>query len=241
MAASSNFLIRTSRDTRVMPERFLASVLPQHEAAELYRLMVIGIRDVAVFVMDPDGVITVWNRAAEIMKGYSADEAIGQHLRMLYTDADRAIGWAEHNLAKAAEDGVYSEERWRQRKDGSQFWAHIVLTIADMNATISFIEALSARGCRFSLDDFGTGMTSFSYLKQLPVDFIKIDGSLIQTMASSEMDVEMVRFTNDISHKMGRQTIAEYVSDPGILASRRAIGVDYAQGYWVGKPRPLTM
>ena len=113
--------------------------------------------------------------------------------------------------------------------------------IADMNATISFIEALSARGCRFSLDDFGTGMTSFSYLKQLPVDFIKIDGSLIQTMASSEVDFEMVRFTNDISHKMGRQTIAEYVSDPSILASLRAIGVDYAQGYWVGKPRPLAM
>lgn len=113
--------------------------------------------------------------------------------------------------------------------------------IADMNATISFIEALSARGCRFSLDDFGTGMTSFSYLKQLPVDFIKIDGSLIQTMATSEVDYEMVRFTNDISHKMGRQTIAEYVSDPAILASLREIGVDYAQGYWVGKPRPLAM
>ncbi len=111
--------------------------------------------------------------------------------------------------------------------------------IADMNTTISFIEALSARGCRFSLDDFGTGMTSFSCLKQLPVDFIKIDGSFIQTMASSEVDFEMVRFTNDISHKMGRQTIAEYVSDPAILANLEKIGVDYAQGYWVGKPRPL--
>jgi EAL domain-containing protein (putative c-di-GMP-specific phosphodiesterase class I) len=111
---------------------------------------------------------------------------------------------------------------------------------ADMGATIAFIEALSARGCRFSLDDFGTGMTSFSYLKQLPVDYIKIDGSFIQTMGSSEVDFEMVRFTNDISHKMGRKTIAEYVSDPHILASLKAIGVDYAQGNWVGKPRPLA-
>jgi len=112
--------------------------------------------------------------------------------------------------------------------------------IADMHNTVAFIEALAARGCRFSLDDFGTGMTSFTYLKQLPVDYIKIDGSFIQMMGSSEVDFEMVRFTNDISHMMGRRTIAEYVTDPAILASLKRIGVDYAQGYWLGKPRPLT-
>ena len=99
---------------------------------------------------------------------------------------------------------------------------------------------LSRRGCRFSLDDFGTGMTSFSYLKQLPVDFIKIDGSFIQMMSSSQVDYEMVRFTNDISHMMGRKTIAEYVSDASILASLRDIGVDFAQGFCIGKPRPLA-
>ncbi|SHG74005.1 PAS domain S-box-containing protein/diguanylate cyclase (GGDEF) domain-containing protein [Massilia sp. CF038] len=113
--------------------------------------------------------------------------------------------------------------------------------IADMQKTITFIEALSARGCRFSLDDFGTGMTSFSYLKQLPVNFIKIDGSFVQMMSSSPVDYEMVRFTNDISHMMGRKTIAEYVSDPHILARLREIGVDFAQGNCIGKPRPLAM
>ncbi len=112
--------------------------------------------------------------------------------------------------------------------------------IADMQKTIAFIEALSARGCRFSLDDFGTGMTSFSYLKQLPVDFIKIDGSFVQMMRTSEVDYEMVRFTNDISHMMGRKTIAEYVTDPAMLEDLTRIGVDFAQGYWVGKPRPLA-
>jgi len=112
--------------------------------------------------------------------------------------------------------------------------------IADMQKTIAFIEALSARGCRFSLDDFGTGMTSFAYLKQLPVDFIKIDGSFIQMMSSSPVDFEMVRFTNDISHMMGRKTIAEYVSAPDILERLRAIGVDFAQGNCIGKPRPLA-
>ncbi|MCE3608137.1 EAL domain-containing protein [Massilia sp. P8910] len=112
--------------------------------------------------------------------------------------------------------------------------------IADMQKTIAFIEAFAARGCRFSLDDFGTGMTSFSYLKQLPANYIKIDGSFIQMMSSSQVDFEMVRFTNDISHMMGRKTIAEYVTDSAILASLKTIGVDFAQGYWVGKPRPLT-
>jgi diguanylate cyclase (GGDEF)-like protein/PAS domain S-box-containing protein len=112
--------------------------------------------------------------------------------------------------------------------------------IADMQKTISFIDGLAARGCRFSLDDFGSGMSSFSYLKQLPVHYIKIDGSFIQMMSSSQIDYEMVRFTNDISHMMGRKTIAEYVTDATIVASLKAIGVDFAQGYWVGKPRPLT-
>jgi diguanylate cyclase (GGDEF)-like protein/PAS domain S-box-containing protein len=112
--------------------------------------------------------------------------------------------------------------------------------IADMQKTIAFIHTLAARGCRFSLDDFGTGMTSFTYLKQLPVDFIKIDGSFIQAMLTSEVDYEMVRFTNNISHMMGRKTIAEYVTDPAIAEQLTRIGVDFAQGYWVGRPRPLA-
>jgi len=113
--------------------------------------------------------------------------------------------------------------------------------IADMQKTIAFIDALAARGCRFSLDDFGMGVTSFSYLKQLPVDYIKIDGSFIQMMSSSQIDFEMVRFANDISHMMGRQTIAEYVTDGAIMDSLKQIGVDFAQGFWVGQPRPLEV
>jgi EAL domain-containing protein (putative c-di-GMP-specific phosphodiesterase class I) len=113
--------------------------------------------------------------------------------------------------------------------------------IANMRKTISFIDSLAERGCRFSLDDFGTGMTSFAYLKQLPVDFIKIDGSFIQMMGASKIDYEMVRFMNDISHMMGRRTIAEYVTTESILAQLRDIGVDFAHGYWVGRLQPLTV
>ena len=94
----------------------------------MFRLMVEEIRECAIFLMDARGVITSWNRAAEVMKGYRADEVIGQHLSLLYREEERARGWAEHNLGEAARHGFYSEENWRQKKDGSLFWAHIALT-----------------------------------------------------------------------------------------------------------------
>lgn len=111
-----------------MPEPYIASSLPAHKVAELHRLMTEEIREVAVFLMDPNGIITVWNRGAEEMKGYTAADAIGQHLRLLYTEEDKIRHWPEHNLRKAAEDGFYREEQWRQRKDGTLFWANISLT-----------------------------------------------------------------------------------------------------------------
>ncbi len=111
-----------------MPSPSLASSLPDHQVAELHRLMSEEIREVAVFFMDPDGVITVWNRAAQEMKGYPADEAIGSHLRLLYTDEDRARGWPEHNLREAVKHGFYKEECWRKRQDGRLFWARAALT-----------------------------------------------------------------------------------------------------------------
>jgi diguanylate cyclase (GGDEF)-like protein/PAS domain S-box-containing protein len=110
---------------------------------------------------------------------------------------------------------------------------------ANLHNTLAFIAKLKQLGCRFALDDFGTGMASFAYLKQIPVDFVKIDGSFISMMTKSRIDFEMVRFTNEISHVMGRQTIAEYVGDSDTLRELENIGVDFAQGYLLGKPRPL--
>ncbi|MES2932526.1 MAG: PAS domain S-box protein, partial [Pseudomonadota bacterium] len=111
-----------------MPHRYLGSALPQNEELGLFRLMVEDIRECAIFLLDPNGIITVWNKGAEEMKGYSAKEAIGQPISMLYTDEDQARGWPEHNLAKAAEHNFFREENWRKRKDGRLFWAHIALT-----------------------------------------------------------------------------------------------------------------
>jgi PAS domain S-box-containing protein len=120
-----------------MPNSYLASSIPAHELAELHRLMNEEVEDVAVFFMDTQGIITVWNRGAEVMKGFTAQDAIGSHLELLYTDEDRARDWARHNLKEAEKNGFYREETWRRRKDGSVFWARIALTaLRDSSGTL---------------------------------------------------------------------------------------------------------
>ena len=112
--------------------------------------------------------------------------------------------------------------------------------IADLIQATRFIQQLKEHGCRFALDDFGSGFSSLAYLKQLPVDYLKIDGSFVRDMVSDPMDCAMVRSINDIGHVMGKQTIAEFVEDDETLALLRELGVDFAQGYRLGRPQPLS-
>ena len=111
--------------------------------------------------------------------------------------------------------------------------------IARLDKAAYFIQELRALGCRFSLDDFGAGMSSFAYLKHLPVDYLKIDGGFVKDMADDPIDRAMVEAINNVGHVMGKQTIAEFVDGERIIAALREIGVDYAQGYGVAKPRPF--
>jgi diguanylate cyclase (GGDEF)-like protein/PAS domain S-box-containing protein len=100
---------------------------PPDENARHFAVMVEKVRDYAIFLTTPERVITTWNDAARQMKGFTEAEAVGQHLRILYREEDRLAGRPEDNIRMAAEDGIYYEEFWRQRKDGSLFWAAIEL------------------------------------------------------------------------------------------------------------------
>src|SRR5207244_5580723 len=110
--------------------------------------------------------------------------------------------------------------------------------IANLGKAAQFISELRALGCRFSLDDFGAGMSSLSYLKHLPVDFLKIDGSFVSDMLVDPIDSAMVEAINRIGHVMSKQTIAEFVENDLILTSLRRIGVDYEPGVGIARPKP---
>ncbi len=111
--------------------------------------------------------------------------------------------------------------------------------ISNLNEAVKFISTLKKLGCRFALDDFGSGLSSFAYLKKLPVDFIKIDGAFVKNIANDPVDCSIVKSINEIGHLMGKRTIAEGVEDEEALEMLTEIGVDYIQGFFVGHPSPI--
>ena len=111
--------------------------------------------------------------------------------------------------------------------------------IADLSNAAGIVRDLKALGCKVALDDFGSGSASYSYLKELPVDWLKIDGVFVRKVAESMEDLAVVRSINEIGHFLGKQTIAEYVADNTILRRVREIGVDFGQGYAIAPPLQL--
>jgi diguanylate cyclase (GGDEF)-like protein len=110
------------------------------------------------------------------------------------------------------------------------------VAIANFSTAIEFINRLRGLGCRFALDDFGSGLSSFGYLKRLPLDFLKIDGLFVRDMLDDPVDLAMVRTIYDVAKVLKLQTIAEWVEDQETLDTLKSIGIDYAQGFHISRP-----
>ncbi len=113
-------------------------------------------------------------------------------------------------------------------------------TIANIESALTFINTLRELGCQFALDDFGSGLSSFGYLKNLPVDYLKIDGVFVRDILCNPIDLAMVRSINDIGQLMGVKTIAEFVENQEIESKLQELGIDYVQGYHIARPQPLA-
>jgi diguanylate cyclase (GGDEF)-like protein/PAS domain S-box-containing protein len=140
---------------------------------------------------------------------------------------------------QALQDCIKSNMSSYQLKDGSlvfEVTETAAVSVATLEQTTEFMEHLRSKGCKFSLDDFGTGFSSFAYLKYLPVDYVKIDGTFVRDILKDPVDQAMVRSINQISHSLGKQTVAEFVESKEILEQIKLIGINYAQGYYIGKP-----
>lgn len=111
--------------------------------------------------------------------------------------------------------------------------------MGNINQAIELFSRIKALGCSIALDDFGSGLSSFGYLKKLPVDIVKIDGLFVRDMDVNETDFIMVRSINDLAKQMGKRTVAEFVENDDIMTKLIELGVDYAQGYAINKPKPI--
>lgn len=112
--------------------------------------------------------------------------------------------------------------------------------ISNLTRALYFIEQIKSIGCSFALDDFGSGLSSFSYLKNLPVDYLKIDGTFVRDICNDPVDLAMVQSINQLGHVLNIKTIAEYVENKQIKDKLVEIGIDYAQGFGIAKPKPFA-
>ncbi|MGI9224749.1 MAG: EAL domain-containing protein [Woeseiaceae bacterium] len=108
--------------------------------------------------------------------------------------------------------------------------------ISNLSRVVHFMQALKKLGCKFSLDDFGSGLSSFTYLKNLPVDYLKIDGQFIRNVVEDSVDESMVKAISEVGHAMGIETIAERVETKQVLEKLGALGIEFAQGYYIARP-----
>ena len=153
-----------------------------------------------------------------------------------------SINLSGQSLSEESFIGYVLEKLDRLGACATQVCFEITETVAvnNLSVALKFIEAIKRYGCQLSLDDFGAGVSSFGYLKNLPVDYVKIDGVFIRAIHNNKVDQAMVKAITEVSSVMGIKTVAEFVENEESFELLKEIGIDYAQGYWIEKPKPIA-
>ena len=153
-----------------------------------------------------------------------------------------SINLSGQSAVDATMPGFIDEMLQRYQIDAAKICFELTETavVSNMRQAQKLITLLRDRGCTIALDDFGAGASSFGYLKNLEVDYLKIDGQFVKEMISDKVDFEMVRSMNNVGEALGIKTIAEFVESKEIMEALGSINVDFAQGYYVGKPAPMA-
>ncbi len=220
--------------------------LQSKEDGEHYEILV-RMRDEAGKIVSPEHFIAAAER-------YNIMPAIDRWvlentLRWLVSEADErerllmcAINLSGQSLGDDKFLPFVIEQFQKSGIDASKICFEITETsaVASFSQANRFIKSLKELGCKFSLDDFGTGLSSFGYLKHFPVDYLKIDGSFVRGILTDPIDREMVRSINEIGHLTGKLVIAEFAENAEIIRTLASLGVDYAQGYGIAQPSRLS-
>ncbi|QSA95974.1 DUF1631 family protein [Methylococcus sp. EFPC2] len=226
--------------------QLIAPVFPERDSHSHYEIL-LGLRDEEGRVVPPyDFVVAAerWKRMPEIDRWqvHSAFEWIRRNRAQFDAVGGFSINLSGQSLTSLSFleflQGELLAADWPLGK--ITFEVTETAAIGEFGEAVKFIRQIRRYGCKFSLDDFGSGSSSYGYLKNLHVDYLKIDGSFVKDLADSPIDYAMVKSMNEIGHSLGMKTIAEYVESEAILEKLREIGVDYSQGYHTGQPRPLA-
>ena len=184
----------------------------------------------AILTRVSDKTILYTNPSTKRVFGFESEELVGQPFSILKAPTDKRSGDKTKGLTEAlCESGRWHGELRYTKKDKSEFWCSV---------NILYFPVTSDR-LSIALDDFGSGLSSFGYLKNLKVDFLKIDGMFVKDIVDDPIDRAMVKSINEIGQIMGMKTIAEFVENTEIRQELEKIGVNYGQGYGLGKPTPL--
>lgn len=235
------------------PERFelwaqtLAAIHPDVDDGQLHYEVLIRLRDAHNQIVNPGVFLPAAERYGELLR--LDTWVLWNYLEQACSSPEHLaqLGFVDINVTGAAL--VHPDFRTTIEKALATFdfpWHKLTLEVTETTAVRNFEQARSlidfckSKGIRFALDDFGSGMASFDYLKRLPFDIIKIDGSFITSIVDDPMDETMVNFMVKLANLRGQLTVAEFVENEAIVERLKANGVHYAQGYHFGRPKPFS-